>query len=165
MLCVVSIPGLRRCSDQRAVASPTRPRPSRPSSKVAFRQRGAGSPTGDACRRSSRRRTLDTVIISCRWRTLRYAWLIAILTTTSCRRSSMNRSSSSTIRTNVYMRPLSEGDLTEYQIADLSSTNKLFFDESHLLMVGGYGTKKRRPGRAVRLLRCRPTADFRPTTR
>ena len=46
----------------------------------------------------------------------------------------------------VYQRQLSEGDLTEFQNADLASTNKLFFhDDNHLVMVGGYGHQNEAP--------------------
>ena len=46
----------------------------------------------------------------------------------------------------VYQRPLVDSDLTETQVADLSSTNKLFFhDENHLLMIGGYGHQDEEP--------------------
>lgn len=62
----------------------------------------------------------------------------------------------------VYMRPLSEGDLTEYQIADLSSTNKLFFhDGAHLLMVGGYGHQSETPPKGGQWRGCPVQADSR----
>jgi hypothetical protein len=62
----------------------------------------------------------------------------------------------------VYMRPLSDGDLTEFQIADLSSTNKLFFHESErLLMVGGYGHQHETPPKGGEWLGCPVQADSR----
>ena len=46
----------------------------------------------------------------------------------------------------VHQRSLDDSDLTTTQIADLASTNKLFFhDTEHLLLVGGYGYQDEEP--------------------
>ncbi|MCH2162891.1 MAG: hypothetical protein MK085_13610, partial [Phycisphaerales bacterium] len=69
------------------------------------------------------------------------------------------------VQQHVYHRQLTEGDLTEYQIADMSSTNKLFFhDEDHLLMIGGYGNQQETPPEGDIWPGCPLQADSRSLT-